>query len=223
MVAPYIEIVSWLAIGWIVWRAIDAMARVSLVRMTRTGRLGAVSVVTMVRRAAKTLVVVVASIAMFNSLGIDLTGWIAAFGLGGLAFALGAQKTIEHFVGSLTLIADQPVRVGDFCQVDGLMGTVEDIGMRSTRLRTLDRTLVTIPNGLMSQARIENYASRDQFRFAPVINLVYETTPEQMRAVLWRLRGMLEADARVTDDPRRVRFTGFGPSPPLMRTCDRRV
>lgn len=212
LVAPYIEIVSWLAIGWIVWRAIDATARVSLVRMTRAGRLGAVSVVTMVRRAAKILVVVAASIAVFNSLGIDLTGWIAAFGLGGLAFALGAQKTIEHFVGSLTLIADQPVRVGDFCQVDGLMGTVEDIGMRSTRLRTLDRTLVTIPNGLMSQARIENYASRDRFRFAPVINLVYETTPEQMRAVLWRLRGMLEADARVTDDPRRVRFTGFGPS-----------
>jgi MscS family membrane protein len=157
-------------------------------------------------------VFVAAAAAIFGSLGVNLTGWIAALGLGGLAFALGAQKTIEHFVGSLTLITDQPVRVGDFCQVDGLLGTVEDIGMRSTRLRTLDRTLVTIPNGVMSGATIENYTSRDRFLFRKTLSLRYETTPDQMRAVLWRLRGVLEADARVTEDPARVRFLDFAES-----------
>ncbi len=211
-VAPLAEIVAWLALAWLVWRAIDATARVSLDTMTRRGRVGAISVVTLIRRGGKVVIFALAAAAVFSSLGLNLTGWIAAFGLGGLAFALGAQKTIEHFVGSLTLIADQPVRIGDFCQVDGLLGTVEDIGMRSTRIRTLDRTLVTIPNGIMSGARIENYTSRDQFLFKSILSLRYETTPDQMRAVLWRLRGLLESDDRVTEDPARARFLAFGAS-----------
>ena len=84
--------------------------------------------------------------------------------------------------------------------------------MRSTRIRTLDRTLVTIPNGIMSGARIENYTSRDRFLFKSNLSLRYETTPDQMRAVLWRLRGLLESDDRVTEDPARVRFLAFGAS-----------
>jgi len=211
-IAPIIEIVFWVAIAWIVWRAVDAIATSSLSAMSRHGQLGAISIVTLARRAVKLLIVVAGLIAIAGSLGINLTAWLAALGIGGLAFALGAQKTIEHFIGSLSLIADQPVRVGDFCQVDGIMGTVEDIGMRSTRLRTLDRTMVSIPNGTMSQARIENYGTRDRFKFNALLNLVYATTPDQMREVLWRLRGLLEADERVAEDPRRVRFKGFGAS-----------
>ncbi|WP_299821051.1 mechanosensitive ion channel family protein [uncultured Jannaschia sp.] len=212
LVAPLVEIVAWLALAWLVWRAIDAATRASLDSMTRRGRVGAISVVTLIRRGGKIMIIAVAVAAVLGSLGVNLTGWIAALGLGGLAFALGAQKTIEHFVGSLTLIADQPVRVGDFCQVDGLLGTVEDIGMRSTRIRTLDRTLVTIPNGVMSGATIENYTSRDRFLFRKTLSLRYETTSDQMRVVLWRLRGLLEADARVTEDPARVRFLDFADS-----------
>ncbi len=86
----------------------------------------------MLQRGGRVLIFAVAIAAVFSSLGVNLTGWIAALGLGGLAFALGAQKTIEHFVGSLTLIADQPVRVGDFCQVDGLLGTVVPPPVRGT-------------------------------------------------------------------------------------------
>ncbi|WP_299655595.1 mechanosensitive ion channel domain-containing protein [uncultured Jannaschia sp.] len=211
-VVPIVEIVAWLALAWLVWRAVDAMAHASLDSMTRRGKAGAISVVILLRRVGKVAVFAVAAVAVFNSLGVNLTGWIAAFGLGGLALALGAQKTIEHFVGSITLVADQPVRVGDFCQVDGLLGTVEDIGIRSTRIRTLERTLVTIPNGIMSSATIENYASRDQYLFKRLLSLRYETTPDQIRAVVWRLRGMLEADDRVTEDPARVRFLAFGAS-----------
>lgn len=212
LLAPFVEAAGWLALAWLIWRVVDALSGVGLSRMNRRGRLGAISVVTMVRRALKILIFVLAAAAIFSAFGVNLTGWLAAFGLGGLAFALGAQKTIEQFVGSLTIIADQPIRVGDFCQVDGLLGTVEDIGMRSTRIRTLDRTLVTIPNGMMSTARIENFASRDRFLFKVIVGVTYDTDPAKMRTLLDRLRRMLDEDGRLIDDPRRVRFVEFGPS-----------
>ena len=209
--APVVETAAWIALAWLVLRAIHAGFDEALRRMTLRERLGAVSVISMVRRIVKVVILIAAAMLIASSLGLDLTGWIAAFGLGGLAFALGAQKTIEHMVGGMSLIADQPLRVGDFCAVDGLMGTVEDIGLRSTRLRTLDRTLVTIPNGDLSGARIENYANRDRFKWQVVLGLRYETSPEQMRMVLARLDALLSADARIAEG-HRARFKTFGAS-----------
>ncbi|WP_233416969.1 mechanosensitive ion channel family protein [Halovulum marinum] len=209
--APAIEIGTWLAIGWLLWRLVQTIGDEILLSMTRRERLGAVSVVSMARRFAKALVVALAAIFVSGSLGLDLTGWLAALGLGGLAFALGAQKTIEHLVGGLSIVADQPIRIGDFCQIDDVLGTVEDIGLRSTRIRTLDKTLVTIPNGDLSAARIENYAGRDRFRWLATIGLRYETTPDQMRAVIWRLDQLLAGDERIAED-HRARFVGFSAS-----------
>ena len=209
--SPVVETGAWLALAWLVLRAVNMAFEEILRRMTLRERLGAVSVVAIVRRLAKGVVMVAAAILIAGSLGLDLTGWLAALGLGGLAFALGAQKTIEHMVGGLSLVADQPVRVGDFCKVDGVMGTVEDIGLRSTRIRTLDRTLVTIPNGDLSTARIENFAGRGRFLWQTTLGLRYETRPEQMRAVLRRLDRMMAADPRIAED-HRARFTGFGAS-----------
>src|SRR5690606_23005857 len=135
-------------------------------------------------RAAKIAIVALGIIWILGAIGVDITTGLAALGIGGLALALGAQKTIENFVGSVTLITDQPIRVGDFCSVAGTTGTIEKIGMRSTRIRTLDRTVVTIPNGEFSSSKIENYAHRDRFWFHPVIGLRYETTPDQIRYLL---------------------------------------
>lgn len=122
----------------------------------------------------------------------------------------GCTKTVENFVGSVTLIADQPVRVGDFCKVGDTVGTVEQIGMRSTRIRTLNRTVVTIPNGQFSSETIENYAHRDRFWFQTVLDLRYETTPDQIRFLLVELRSVLYAHPKVHPEPARVRFTGLG-------------
>jgi MscS family membrane protein len=113
-------------------------------------------------------------------------------------------------VGSVTLIADQPIRVGDFCKVGQTLGTVEQIGMRSTRLRTNDRTIVTIPNGEFSSLQIENFAHRDRFLFAPKLRLHFSTTPAQMRSLLAELRTLLTATPKVDPDPARVRFIGIG-------------
>jgi MscS family membrane protein len=124
--------------------------------------------------------------------------------------ALAAQKTIENLFGGVTLFADRPVRVGDFFRYGDQVGTVEEIGLRSTRVRTLDRTVVTIPNAQFSNMALENFAKRDRMRLWTMIGVRYETTPDQLRFLLARLREILLAHPRVTEDPARVRFVGFG-------------
>jgi MscS family membrane protein len=128
-----------------------------------------------------------------------------------LAFALAAQKSIENLFGGVSLITDQPVRVGDFCRFgDGKMGTIEEIGLRSTKVRTLDRTVVTVPNSSFSELQLENFASRDRVRLLTMLGLRYETSPDQLRYVLTGLREVLVGHPRVADEPQRVRFSGFG-------------
>ena len=194
----------------LLWRLTDFITGLSEKRLTLRGHLSGVSAVLFLRRAAKIAIIVFGVIAILGAFGVDVTTGLAALGIGGIALALGAQKTVENFVGSVTLIADQPIRVGDFCKAGDTVGTVESIGMRSTRIRTLDRTIVTIPNGEFSSIKIENYAHRDRFRFSPVLNFRYETTPDQMRFLLVELRSILYAHPMVSPDPARIRFIELG-------------
>ncbi|SDL56105.1 MscS family membrane protein [Salinimicrobium catena] len=203
-------VIGWLAFLILLWRLSEFISRFSQHRMNLRGNISGLSVVLFLQRAAKVAIVIVGIIAILGAVGVDVTTGLAALGIGGIALALGAQKTIENFVGSVTVITDQPVRVGDFCKVGNTMGTVEKIGMRSTRIRTLDRTLVTIPNGQFSSENIENYAHRDKFRFYSILGLRYETSPEQIRYLLVELRSALYAHPLVSPDPARVRFVGLG-------------
>jgi len=211
VLARYATIVAWIAFVWLLWRLIDMVTDLWSARMARSDRRQAMSALVFVRRSAKSVLAITAFVAVLDTLDINVTTGIAALGLGGLAIALGAQKTIENLVGSLTVIIDQPVRVGDFCKVGEVTGTVEDIGMRSTRVRTNARTVVTIPNGNFASQQIENYSRRDRFLFNPVIGLTYDTSAEKMRAVLESFRSLLKDDPNVMD-PARVRFIGFNAS-----------
>ncbi|MCD0424013.1 mechanosensitive ion channel family protein [Rubrivivax sp. JA1024] len=204
------EVLGWMALSWIVWRIVDALAAFAIDRMTLRGRLSMLSAVNFIRRAVKFALIAFALIAGLNTLGYNVTAGLAALGIGGIAIALGAQKTIEHLVGSLTLVTDQPMRVGDFCKFGETMGTIEDIGMRSTRIRTLDRTLVTVPNGQLAAVQIENYSRRDKFWFHPILDLRYETTPAQMRVLTASIRQLLLDHPKVDNDPARVRFIALG-------------
>ncbi|SDS55446.1 MscS family membrane protein [Halopseudomonas xinjiangensis] len=203
-------LVAWFAILLLAWRLIDVIASALLTRTTRRANMGALSAILFFRRSIKVLLVALGVISVLDMIGFDVTTGLAALGIGGIAIALGAQKTVENLVGGLSLIFDQPVRVGDFCKIGDIVGTVEQIGMRSTRIRTLDRTMVVIPNGDLSSRVIENYAHRDRFWFHPALGLRYETTPDQIRYLLVEIRSMLYAHPRVDPDPARVRFTGFG-------------
>lgn len=205
-------IVAWIAFVLLLWRLVNVFAEVGIHRTRYRGDTGRLSAVLFFRRVAKFVLIGVGCIFVLDIIGVDVTTGLAALGIGGLALALGAQKTIENLVGSLTVIFDQPVRVGDYCQVGEIAGTIEQIGMRSTRIRTLDRTVVTIPNGDFSAQKIENYALRDMFRYRHILGLRYETSPDQIRYLLVELRKIFYAHPRVNDDPARVRFLGFGAS-----------
>ncbi|WP_237144848.1 mechanosensitive ion channel family protein [Pontibacter pamirensis] len=203
-------IVGVAAILLLLWRLLDATTRFTERRLTRRNNMAGVSAVLFLRRAAKIAIVVLGFIALLDTIGFDVTAGLAALGIGGIALALGAQKTVENFVGSVTLIADQPLRVGDFCKVGDIIGTVEQIGMRSTRIRTLARTIVTIPNGELASTKIENYAHRDRFWFHPKFGLRFESTPDQIRFLLVELRSILYAHPMVDPTPARIRFTEIG-------------
>jgi len=196
----------------LLWRLIDVFGQFLQRRMIRHRQQAGLSAVLFLRRGAKLAVVAFGVIALLGTLGYDVTTGIAALGVGGLALALGAQKTVENFVGSVTLIADQPIRVGDFCKVGDTVGTVESIGMRSTRIRTNERTVVTIPNGDFSSQRIENYTHRDRIWFHPTFGVRCDTSPDQIRYLLVELRSILYAHPKVDPESARVRFVGIGAS-----------
>ena len=196
----------------LLWRITDFVSEFSKNKMTVRGRVSTISVILFLRRTFKVAIFVFGGIAILGAIGIDVTTGLAALGIGGIALALGAQKTVENFVGSVTLIIDQPIRVGDYCRINDIKGNIEQIGMRSTKVRTGERTVVTIPNGLLSANNIENYAFRDRFLFNPILDLRCETTPDQIRFLLVEIKSILYAHPMVNSDDARVRFIGFGAS-----------
>ncbi|MGO1743441.1 mechanosensitive ion channel family protein [Psychrobacter sp. AOP22-C1-22] len=161
----FTEIASWVAITWLLLRIVDALFTRAVNLSYKKNHTERVSILGLLRKVVKALLLIFAVIVIFGNLGFDLTTGIAALGVGGLALALGAQKTIENLVGSVVVVADSPVRIGDYCSFGTQAGTVIDIGIRSSRVRTLDRTVVTVPNSDFSSMQIENYTSRDMFHF----------------------------------------------------------
>ncbi|MFB3087487.1 MAG: mechanosensitive ion channel family protein [Acidiferrobacterales bacterium] len=168
-------------------------------------------VIRITTRIVSLLVVFYLGVVAAQSLGVPLAPLLAGLGVGGLAVALAARPTLENLIGGVTLFADKPVRVGDFCRFGDKIGTVEEIGLRSTRIRTLDRTVVSVPNSQFSELQLENFAPRDRCRFSAVLQLRYETTPAQLRYVLARIRELLAAHPKVyKGPPQRARLVGFG-------------
>jgi len=173
---------------------------------------GALSLVSITTKAAKVLLVIFGFIVVLGQLGLEVSGIIAGLGIGGVAVALASQKTLENLFGSFTIGVDRPLHMGDFVKIDDLVGTVEQIGLRSTRIRTLDRTLVTMPNGRLSDMRIENYSARDRLRLHAKISLVFSTSPAALRRIMEEMRGYLAERPAIYPDAIHVNFIGFGES-----------
>jgi MscS family membrane protein len=148
---------------------------------------------------------------MLRHFGVDPTPTLAGVGVGGIAVALAAQKTLENIIAGASLIFDQAVKVGDFLKIGEVVGTVEHIGLRSTRMRTPDRTVVSIPNGQIAGATLETMSARDKFWFHPDVRLRYETTPAQLRLVLDGCRQLLASHPSVRREDQRVRFHRVAP------------
>ncbi len=199
-----------LALTWLLVRLTKLARRVQIARLRQAQVLNQIILTEIATWLVQGLVIVAGLLLVLKHLGFELTTVIAGLSIGGVAIAFAAQKTIENLFGTVMVITDQPIRVGDFCQAGNVEGTVESIGLRSTRIRTLNRTLVTIPNGQFSAMSIENLAHRDKFLFRHKFGLRYETTAEQLQHVLKDIRTMLSEYPGVEPSTHRTRFVRFG-------------
>jgi MscS family membrane protein len=206
------SVLSHVAVGWLFWLAVrmvfeavilsprisDASLDANLLRLL-SNVIGIVGVTVIVAMGGQ-------------AVGLPVLSVLAGLGIGGLAVALALRPTLENLVGGVMLFIDRPVRVGDFCRFGDQTGTVESIGVRSTKVRALDRTLITVPNAQFADMQIVNFAYCDQMLIRETVGLRYETTPDQLRHLLAEIRRMLHAHPRIDSETVRVRLAGFGES-----------
>ncbi len=164
----------------------------------------------------KVIAVTIIALLWAKSAGYDMSTIIAGLGVGSLAVALAAQKTLENVIGALTLYTARPVSAGDFCRFGNITGTVEEIGLRSTMIRTLDRTMVVIPNAVFSAQEIENYSRRDRIRYFRRFRLQLSSA-DQLRFLLVEMRKLLLAHPQVIQDTVSVRFENIEDSTAILR------
>jgi MscS family membrane protein len=209
--------VSYFAGAWAAWLAAVTIAEL-LISSPKIPDQGLDA--NMLRLGARVVGIFSAVALMFHGasqIGLPFYGVIASVGVGGVAVALAARNTLEDFLGSINLYLDRPARVGDFCRYGEdpssgwlRIGTIESIGLRSTKIRGIDRTVTTIPNSDFARLHIVNMSVRDRILLKADLHLRYDTTPGLLQVVLKNLRALLHDHPRVTDDPARVRFVGFG-------------
>jgi MscS family membrane protein len=182
------------------------------VRAISMGRTGTSTLLVLAQRLTTALIVIIAVLSMLSTIGFNLTTVLAGLGIGGIAIAFAAQKTLENLFGGVSVLADEVIRVGDTCRFGDRVGTVEDISLRSTRIRTPERGELSIPNGALATMNIDNLTRRDKMLFNPNIALRYETSVEQLQYVLANLRRMFYEHPRVENETARVRLLSLDPS-----------
>ena len=194
--------------GWLLSRASDQGFDVALHR-TRTRPGGGESILILMQRLNRVGIFIIALVAALALLGVNVSAMLTGLGIGGLAVALAAQKTLENLIGGVSLLMDKAVQVGDFCKIGDRMGTVEDIGLRSIKLRTLDQNLLVIPNGLLAQMQFENMKSRVKLLIDQTFLLRIETQVEQLRFVLDSVQSILDEHPMIESGTSRVRVINF--------------
>jgi len=196
------------ALFWALWRAVELWQQAVSSAHWAKSSLTASSLLMLGARLGKFVVAAFAFVAVLAELGYPVTSLITGLGIGGIALALAAQKTVENLFGAFSLAIDQPFREGDLIQVDTITGTVESIGLRSTRIRTLDRTLITIPNGKLAEMRVETITARDRMRFYCVLGVAHSPA-KQISQILLGIESLLRATSLVVSDTISVRLIGL--------------
>lgn len=205
-----VALIFFVALAWAGAAAIDVVAERWRTRLDPRMRAMTFSVLPLVRQILKLLLFLFAILTVLGAWGYNTTTLLAGLGVGGLAVALAAQKTIENLFGGLSVIGDRPVLVGDFCRFGSRVGNVIHIGLRSTRIRTLDRTIVSVPNSQFSTMELENFSARDKMWFHPTLKLRRDTTSDQLRQVMSSVREVLQKNPKVEIGSLPVRFINIG-------------
>ncbi len=209
----HVERAGWiLVVFWLALRSLDVARLVLAEHGWAQAHPMSHSLLPLAARVGKLLIAAIAVVTFLSELGYPVTSLLAGLGIGGVAVALAAQKTIENLFGAFSIGADQPFREGDQIRIDGVTGTVERIGLRSTRIRTAERSVVTIPNGKLADTRVESLAARDRLQLTCAIGLVYSTSAAELRAVLAGLERVLREQPKLWPEGLSVRFKELGDS-----------
>jgi len=195
---------------WMLLAGVNLLRDIYRQTLERQQQITAISLLGPIATSVKSVIVLLAIMFWLNNVGYEITALLAGLGVGGIAVALVLQKPLEDVFGAISLYTQQPVKVGDFCRAGNVMGTVEEISMRSTRIRTLANTLVAVPNSQLAGAAIDNFSARSKILYEPVIRLDLAATTDQVQFVLEGIRKLLEEHADVQSDGARVRFKEFG-------------
>jgi MscS family membrane protein len=210
----YIEralgLIFFLALAWAGAVLIDLITERWRTRLDPRMQAVSYSVLPLGRQVLKLLIFLFALLSVFSAWGYNTSTILAGLGVGGLAVALAAQKTIENLFGGISVIGDRPVLVGDVCRFGDRTGTVMHIGLRSTRIRTPERTIISVPNSQFSSMSLENISGRDKIWFHPTLNLRRDTTSDQLLKVLSSLSAILRDHPKVEAGDMAVRFVGVG-------------
>lgn len=211
MLRLFCSVIGYVGLMWLVALVLIRFGEVIVRFWFRDARPLKQQLVRVVFRIATIIVVTAIGLKAAQSLGVPVAGLIAGLGVGGLAIALAAQSTLENFIGGIILYADQPVKVGDMCYFgNNRRGVVEDVGLRSVKIRTLDRTVVSIPNADFAKLHLENLADRDRVLLRENLRLPLETPHEQLQGLMADLESMLRTHEQLADAPLRVRFMSIG-------------
>jgi len=210
----YLSIVLEIAISggfiWLFYNLSGVFAKYLTVLTDRTENKLDDQLVPLIRKSLRFFVVTMGAILILQNNGYNVASLIAGLGIGGLAVALAARDTLANFFGSITIFMDRPFRIGDWIKIGNVEGIVEEVGFRSTRIRTFYNSLVSVPNSNVSNSDIDNYGLREYRRLKTDLNLTYSTSPEQMEAFVEGIKAIVKANKNFRQDFYEVHFTSFG-------------
>lgn len=195
---------------WVFVRAMDLYLAKLNNKMEAANNTSGTRLLRPIGNSVKFIIITVGLLIWAENLGFKASTILAGLGIGGVAVALAAKNTVENIIGAITLYTSKPIKIGNVCRFGDKVGTVEEIGLRATRIRTLNRSVHHVPNAKLADMELENISERERIRYNPPVRLTYDTTPEQIQTITKAIYAMLEAHEHVNDSPLRVRFKAFG-------------
>jgi len=204
-------------IVWIIFSLIDLAREKRRIAFIAQGRSDAHILGRPMANAVKLFILLAASLIWLSNTGIDITTLLAGLGVGGIALALALQKPIEDLLGAISIYSQQPIVTGDLCKYGTILGRIEEIGLRTTRIRTLNNTLVSIPNCLIAHGAIENYSARETMLYHPELPLRYDTTRDQMQTIIDAIDQLAREHDGVVTESVRIQFTEFAENSMIIK------
>lgn len=199
-------------IAWVLFNAVDILEQTTARWAKKSGSPLDEHLLPFIRKTTRSFIVVLAFVLIIQNLGYSISGLLASLGIGGLAVALAAKDTLSNIFGSIMILLDRPFRVGDWVKTGDLEGVVEEIGFRSTKIRTFAKTMITVPNNIIATTAVNNFSRMPKRRIKMTVGVSYDSSPQQMRDAVTAIRTMLEQHPAINQDFMLVNFTAFSAS-----------